>query len=76
MSIASPPATDVCDGVQEGDNDNRICHLLGKNGLPLCGRVLRGVPGRPHPTSALVNPCLTCGCRRCVECAELFVFSV
>ena len=75
MSVAIPPDIDVCDGVQENDNDNRRCHLINKEGLPYCGRVSRGGIRRIHPTKPLADPCGSCGSRRCVECAELFLSS-
>jgi hypothetical protein len=67
MSVASLPDIDVCDGVQEDDNDNRHCHLINEEGLPYCGRVLRSGIGRIHPTNPFGDPCGSCGLRRCVE---------
>jgi len=75
MSVASPPDIDVCDGVQEDNNDNRHCHLINEEGLPYCGIVVRGGIGRIHPTNPFGDPCGRCGLRRCVECAELFLSS-
>ena len=75
MSVASPPDIDVCDGVQEDDSDNRLCHLINEEGVPYCGRVFRGGIGRIHPTNPFGDPCGSCGLRRCAECAELFLSS-
>jgi len=73
MSVASPPEIDVCDGIEDDDNDNRRCHLVNSSGQRYCGRISRGVIGPIHPTNPYADTCNNCGLRRCAECVVAYL---
>jgi hypothetical protein len=73
MSVAAPPDIDVCDGIEDDDDlENRKCHLLNEDLLPYCGRIPRRGIGPIHQTIYFLDPCVSCGLPRCMECAALW----